>query len=73
MTQKINNSSRVSILGTQTLAKGLGSDKLSRYLETVEPRDIRFYKVHGFTIVVEEIEPSSGVKFLIFRREAHYV
>lgn len=38
------------------------------YLETYNPTNVPFYRKHGFEVVVEDIEPSSGVRFWTFRR-----
>ena len=38
------------------------------YLETAQPDNIPFYRKHGFEIVIEEIEPVSGLKFWAFQR-----
>ncbi|HEY1387542.1 MAG TPA: GNAT family N-acetyltransferase [Ktedonobacterales bacterium] len=38
------------------------------YLETYNPANVPFYRKHGFEVVVEDIEPSSGVHFWTFRR-----
>jgi len=38
------------------------------YLETYNPTNVPFYQKHGFEVVVEDIEPSSGVRFWTLRR-----
>lgn len=38
------------------------------YLETYNPANVPFYRKHGFEVVIEDIEPSSGVRFWTFRR-----
>jgi GNAT superfamily N-acetyltransferase len=38
------------------------------YLETYNSTNVPFYRKHGFEVVVEDIEPSSGVRFWTFRR-----
>lgn len=46
------------------------ADGLPCYLETVQPRNVSFYEHHGFQVVVEDVEPSSGLRFWTFRRDA---
>ncbi|HEY7342005.1 MAG TPA: GNAT family N-acetyltransferase [Ktedonobacterales bacterium] len=38
------------------------------YLETYNPTNVPFYRKHGFEVVVEDVESSSGVRFWTFRR-----
>ena len=61
--------------------KGLGSELLQPVLEkanaegvacytdTVNPKNVPFYRRHGFEVVVDMIEPSSGLRLWFFRRE----
>jgi GNAT superfamily N-acetyltransferase len=39
------------------------------YLETGQPKAISFYRKHGFEVVVQDVEPKSGLRFWTFRRE----
>jgi GNAT superfamily N-acetyltransferase len=73
----------LSILGIDPpyQGKGIGSSLLRPmlahadnnglpcYLETVQPKTVPFYRKHGFELVVEDIEPSSGVRFWTLRRD----
>jgi GNAT superfamily N-acetyltransferase len=45
------------------------SGRLSCYLDTVQPRNVPFYQRHGFRVLVEEVEPVSGLRYWTFRRE----
>ncbi len=38
------------------------------YLETTQPRNVAFYKLHGFEVLVEGREPVSGLDYWTFRR-----
>lgn len=38
------------------------------YLETVEPRNLSFYRRHGFEVIVEDVEPTSSLRFWTMRR-----
>jgi ribosomal protein S18 acetylase RimI-like enzyme len=37
------------------------------YLETAQPRAVPFYRKHGFEVIVEDSEPTSGVRIWTFR------
>ena len=39
------------------------------YLETCQPRNVVFYQRHGFEILVEGVEPASGLRYWTFRRQ----
>jgi GNAT superfamily N-acetyltransferase len=39
------------------------------YLATVQPRNVRFYQKQGFTVVSEDVEAVSGIRFWTFRRD----
>ncbi len=39
------------------------------YTETEQPRNVLFYQRHGFEVVVDMVEPTSGVRLWTFRRE----
>jgi ribosomal protein S18 acetylase RimI-like enzyme len=39
------------------------------YLETTQPRAVPFYRKHGFEVLVEDNEPTSGVRIWTFRRD----
>jgi ribosomal protein S18 acetylase RimI-like enzyme len=39
------------------------------YLETFQPRNVPLYQTHGFKIMIEEVEPNSGVRGWAFLRE----
>jgi len=39
------------------------------YLETFQPRNVPLYKRHGFEIVIEDVEPNSGIRGWAFVRE----
>ena len=45
------------------------SDRLPCYLDTFQPRNVPFYQRHGFRVLVEDVEPVSGLRYWIFRRE----
>jgi GNAT superfamily N-acetyltransferase len=45
------------------------SAQLSCYLDTAQPRNIPFYQSQGFRILVEDVEPLSGLRFWTFQRE----
>jgi GNAT superfamily N-acetyltransferase len=40
------------------------------YLETCQPRNVRFYEKHGFRVVEAGVEPQSGVEYWCFLRDA---
>jgi ribosomal protein S18 acetylase RimI-like enzyme len=44
-------------------------DDLPAYLWTVQPKNVAFYKRHGFRVVTEAAEPSSGMRFWTCRRD----
>lgn len=46
-------------------------EALPCYLETVEPRNVPFYRRHGFRVITEDVEPRSGIRFWTFRRDPH--
>jgi ribosomal protein S18 acetylase RimI-like enzyme len=39
------------------------------YLETAQPNNVPLYTGLGFNVLVEEVEPKSGVRFWTFRRD----
>ena len=39
------------------------------YLETTQPRAVPFYRKHGFEVIVEDSEPTSGLRIWTFRRD----
>ena len=45
------------------------AEGLRCYLDTFQPRNVALYQKHGFKIVVEEVEPHSGVRGWGFLRE----
>jgi GNAT superfamily N-acetyltransferase len=45
------------------------AEGLPCYLETCQPRNIPLYQKHGFKIMIEEVEPNSGVRGWGFLRE----
>jgi hypothetical protein len=45
------------------------ADGITCYTDTAEPKNVPFYKRHGFEVVVDMIEPSSGLRLWLFRRE----
>ncbi len=45
------------------------AEGLPCYLETLNATNIPFYARHGFKIVVEDVEPKSGLRFWTFQRE----
>ncbi len=61
--------------------KGLGSallqpvlekadaDGVTCYTDTANPKNVPFYRRHGFEVVVDTVEPSSGLCLWFFRRE----
>jgi ribosomal protein S18 acetylase RimI-like enzyme len=44
---------------------------LQSYLETFQPRNVPLYQKHGFKIMIEEVEPNSGIRGWAFLREPH--
>lgn len=38
------------------------------YLETTQPRNVAFYRKHGFDVVAEGVEPVSHLRYWTFRR-----
>lgn len=40
------------------------------YLETAQPTNVGFYVTQGFEVLVDAVEPVSGVRFWTFRRHA---
>jgi GNAT superfamily N-acetyltransferase len=53
----------------QPVLQKADADGVTCYLDTAEPRSVPFYKCHGFEVVVDMIEPSSGLRLWFFRRE----
>jgi GNAT superfamily N-acetyltransferase len=45
--------------------------QLPCYLETQKERNVPFYERHGFRVVVEVDEPTSGIRFWTMLREPH--
>ncbi len=45
------------------------AERVPCYLETTQPTNVPFYRKHGFEIVVEDVEPTSGLRFWTFRRD----
>ena len=45
------------------------AERLPCYLETADPANVPFYLKKGFEIVVEEVEPKSGVEIWTFMRQ----
>ena len=41
------------------------------YLETAQPRNVAFYQHLGFRVVVNAVEPTSGLPMWTFRRDPH--
>jgi GNAT superfamily N-acetyltransferase len=39
------------------------AEGLPCYLETTQPRNVAFYRKHGFEVLVEGVEPSSGLAY----------
>jgi ribosomal protein S18 acetylase RimI-like enzyme len=59
-------------LGGKILAGGLAradQDGLPCYLETNNPRAVRFYQIHGFRLLAEEASGLAGVTLWPMRRE----
>ncbi len=44
------------------------ADGLPCYLDTLQPRNVAFYRKHGFEVLVEGVEPVSGLRYWCFRR-----
>lgn len=57
----------------QPILRRADEHRLPCYLETVEPSNVPFYRKHGFEVVVEGVEPKSGLRFWTFLRAAHLV
>ena len=45
------------------------ADGVACYLETVNAKNVPFYVAHGFAVVLEMIEPGSGLRLWTFRRD----
>jgi len=59
-----------SALLEPVLAKA-DESKLCCYLETCQPRNVPFYRKHGFEVLVEGVEPLSKLQFWTFLRRPH--
>jgi ribosomal protein S18 acetylase RimI-like enzyme len=46
------------------------SDGVPCYLETTQPKNVTFYQRLGFRVVVDDVEPASGLRFWTFRRDS---
>jgi predicted N-acetyltransferase YhbS len=69
-------------VSTQHKGEGLGSTLLryglervddtghSCFLETFAERNVPFYVRHGFELVIDEIEPATGIRIWGFHRAA---
>ncbi|NKB70510.1 MAG: GNAT family N-acetyltransferase [Candidatus Latescibacteria bacterium] len=58
-------------IGTSLVRKVLeraDQDGVPCYLETANPQNVSFYGHLGFEVVVEDVEPESGVRFSTFKR-----
>jgi len=44
------------------------AERLPCYLDTLQPRNVAFYDKHGFKVLVEGVEPVSGLRYWCFRR-----
>ena len=59
-------------LGAEVLAPVLAradADRLPCWLETVDPRNVSFYRRQGFDVVEDGVEPGSGLRYLLMRRD----
>lgn len=45
------------------------AQRLRCYLETFQPRNVPLYQKHGFRVVIEEVEPHSGLRGWAFLRD----
>jgi ribosomal protein S18 acetylase RimI-like enzyme len=45
------------------------ADGIPCYLETAQPKNVPLYQHLGFDVLLEEVEPESGVRFWTFRRD----
>ena len=73
----------LSVLGVDPSCQGQGlggallrpilddadADGYPCYLETFEAKNAPFYQRHGFEVLVDDVEPSSGLRFWTFRRD----
>jgi ribosomal protein S18 acetylase RimI-like enzyme len=57
-------SSLIRAMTERADAKGLRC-----YLDTFQPRNVPLYQKHGFKIMIEEVEPNSGIRGWGFLRE----
>ena len=57
-----------SALVTQPLLRA-DAEGVPCYLETCQSSNVSFYRKHGFEVLVEGIEPSSGLRYWTFKRE----
>jgi ribosomal protein S18 acetylase RimI-like enzyme len=53
----------------RTVLAQADAEQVPCYLETTQPTNVPFYRKHGFEIVVEDVEPTSGLRFWTFRRD----
>jgi ribosomal protein S18 acetylase RimI-like enzyme len=53
----------------RTVLAQADAERVPCYLETMQPLNVPFYGKHGFEIVVEDVEPRSGLRFWTFRRD----
>src|SRR5437870_9958192 len=44
------------------------AERFSCYLDTLQARNVPFYRKHGFEVLVEGVEPTSGLQYWCFRR-----
>jgi GNAT superfamily N-acetyltransferase len=51
------------------ILKRADADGLHCYLETAQPKNVPLYEHLGFKVIVDEVEPKSGVRFWTFLRE----
>jgi ribosomal protein S18 acetylase RimI-like enzyme len=73
----------LAVIGVDTPYQGRGVGKslirpivdradaagLPCYLETAQPKNVPLYTGLGFKVLVDEVEPKSGVRFWTFRRD----
>jgi GNAT superfamily N-acetyltransferase len=59
-------------LGAEVMAPVLAradADRLPCWLETFDSRNVSFYLRHGFAVVEEGVEPTSGLRYRLMLRD----
>ena len=54
-----------------TMFERADRERVPCYLETSQPKNVQFYQRHQFEVLVNEVDPRSGLRFWTFRRQPH--